>query len=83
MIDYTEFEENEDFMDVLEYLRFNCLASEWEVADGLDMDMDIVDEHFKLAQAIVSEEIMEGEVASYDADIALGFMDYLEDIDID
>ena len=31
MIDYTMYAENEDFMEILNYLRGDCIASECEV----------------------------------------------------
>lgn len=77
MVDYKKYEDNDDFMAILDYLRCESLADEYEVSETLDIDLETVNKHYSLAQAVVAEEIMDGETTNYDADIALGFMDYL------
>lgn len=77
MVDYKKFESDENFMAILNYLRSESLADEWEVSEILDIDLEIVNKHYRLAQSVVAEEIMNGETTNYDADIALEFMEYL------
>ncbi len=80
MVDYKKYENDEDFMDILNYLRCESLADKWEVAETLDIDLETVNKHFRLAQAVVAEEIANGECTNYDSDIAFGFMDYIDKI---
>ena len=81
MIDYTMYAENEDFMEILNYLRGDCIASECEVIDALDMDADIVEEHYKLAQAVVAEEIENGIIGDPEgaaiAELAMNFFSFM------
>lgn len=77
MVDYKKYENDDNFMAILNYLRCESLADEWEVSETLDINMEVVNNYFRLAQAVVAEEIMNGETTNYDADIALGFMDYI------
>ncbi len=77
MIDYKEYENNDDFMAILDYLRYESLADEWEVSETLDIDLETVNKHYRLAQAVVAEEIENEETTNYDSDVAFGFMDYL------
>ncbi len=76
MIDYKKFE-NDDFMAILDYLRYESLVDEYQVSETLDIDLETVNKYFRLAQSIVAEEIENGETTNYGADIALGFMVYL------
>jgi hypothetical protein len=78
MIDYNEHRDDEDFMTILDHLRHHCLDGECEVIDATDIGADTVYKHFRLAQAIVAEEIAAG--VEYDpkgAAHARGFMAYL------
>ncbi len=77
MVDYKKYENDEDFMAILDYLRCYSLANEWEVSETLDIDLEIVNKNYKLAQGVVAEEIANGECTHYDSDVALGFMDYI------
>ncbi len=77
MIDYKKFENDDNFIAILDYLRYESLTNEWEVSETLDIDLETVNKYFRLAQAVVAEEITNGKATNYDADIALGFMDYL------
>ena len=60
MINYDHLRDNDDFMRVLSAIRENCIATEYEIAEIADMDFDVVGEHYRLAQAIVAEEIDHG-----------------------
>lgn len=76
--DYAEYLENETFMDILDYIRGNCIATEDEVADGLDIPKSEVMPYYRIAQAMVSEELDRG--ISHDPEgesVARGFMDAL------
>lgn len=77
MIDYKKFENDDDFMSILDYLRYESLADEYQVSETLDIDLETANKHFRLAQAVVAEEIANGETTNYDSDVALGFIDYL------
>lgn len=81
MLDYKKHEDNDDFMAILDYLRGYSLADEWEVSEMLDIDLETVNKHYSLVQAVVTEEIANGETTNYDADVALGFIDYLGELD--
>jgi hypothetical protein len=35
-------------------LRCNSLADEWEVSETLDIDLEIVNKHYNLAQTVVA-----------------------------
>ncbi len=98
MVDYKKFENDDNFMAILNYLRCESLKEpdeqgrrsrfaqqnsehdEWEVSETLDIDIEVVNKYFRLAQAVVAEEIANGETTNYDSDIALGFMDYIDKI---
>lgn len=78
MIDYKKYENDETFNEILDFLRENCLASENEVADATDIDWKDIDQFYRLAQAIVAEELEQGEIIDEEGyEIATGFMDYL------
>ncbi len=78
MIDYKKYENDETFNEILDFLRENCLASEDEVADATDIDWKDIDRFYRLAQAIVAEELEQGEIIDEEGyEIATGFMDYL------
>ena len=78
MIDYKKYENDETFNEILDFLRENCLASEDEVADATDIDWKDIDQFYRLAQAIVAEELEQGEIIDQEGyEIATGFMDYL------
>ncbi len=77
MINYKKYENDDDFMSILDYLRCYSLAEPENIADELDIDIEIVNKYFNLAQAVVAEEIANGETTNDDSDVALGFMDYL------
>ena len=78
MIDYQKYMENEDFMEMLNYLRGNCLLDEDQMIDELDIDSEFIREHFNLIQAIVSEEIEASELNdAYGSDIAEGYVNSL------
>lgn len=78
MINYDHLRDNDDFMRVLSVIRENCIATEYEIAEIADMDFDVVGEHYRLAQAIVAEEIDHGIVQDpYGASVAQGFMAWL------
>lgn len=47
------------------------------ISEILDIDLEIVKKYYSIAQAIVAEEIQNGETTNYDSDVALGFIDYL------
>ncbi len=78
-INYKEYAENEDFMEMLNYLRENCLLDVDQMIDELDdIDPEFIREHFDLIQDIIAEEISEGEVNdAYGADIAEGYINTL------
>lgn len=78
-INYKEYAENEDFMEMLDYLRENYLLDVDQMIDELDdTDPEFIREHFDLIQDIVAEEISEGEVNdAYGADIAEGYINTL------
>lgn len=78
MLDYKKYEDNDDFMAILDYLRGYSLADEWEVSEMLDIELETVNKHYK-AQAVVAEEISKGETTNYDSDVALGYMTYIKD----
>ncbi|VEI13149.1 hypothetical protein [Trueperella bialowiezensis] len=78
MINYDEHKNNPDFMRILDEIRHNCLYVPEEVANATGLDVDVVNRHYSLAQAIVSEEIDNGIIYDpWGAAIAQGFMDYL------
>lgn len=78
MINDDHLRDNDDFMRVLSVVRDNCIATEYEIAEIEDMDFDVVGEHYRLAQAIVAEEIDHGIVHDpYGASVAQGFMTWL------
>ena len=78
MIDYEKYMENEDFMEMLDYLRGNCLLDEDQMIDELDIDPKFISEHFNLIQAIVAEEIQAGEINDANgSDIAEGYVNSL------
>lgn len=78
MSDYEKYKDDEDFVEILEYLRENVLASEDEVVDGTDLGWEIIDKYYSIAQAIVAEEIEEGQITdSEGVEIAYGYIDYL------
>ncbi|VEI13855.1 hypothetical protein [Trueperella bialowiezensis] len=60
MINYDQYKNDADFMTILNELRSNCLSSADEIVDRTDLDWDVVDQHFDLAQAIVAEELEHG-----------------------
>lgn len=75
MIDYSKYEDNEDFMEMLDYVRGNCLIDKDQLAEETDLDRELIDEHFDFIQAIVSEEIREGELHDADgSDVAEGYV---------
>lgn len=77
IVDYKKYENDENFMAILNYLRCESLVDEQEVTETLDINLEIVSKYFSLAQTVVVEEIINSETTNYDADIALGFMDYI------
>ncbi len=54
MVDYKKYENDDDFMSILEYLRCYSLANECEVSETLDIDLEIVNKYYKFAQAVVA-----------------------------
>lgn len=78
MIDYSNYEENEEFMEMLDYLRGNCLLDKDQLADETDIDREFIEEYFDFIQSIVSEEIREGEINdAYGSDVAEGYLNTL------
>ena len=78
MIDYSDYEENEEFMEMLDYLRGNCLLDKDQLADETDIDRAFIEEYFDFIQTIVSEEIREGEINdAYGSDVAEGYINRL------
>lgn len=78
MIDYSNYEENEEFMEMLDYLRGNCLLDKEQLADETDIDREFIEEYFDFIQSIVSEEIREGEINdAYGSDVAEGYLNTL------
>ena len=80
MIDYSAYKDDEDFMQLLEYVRENVLVCVDEIADGTDFDREFIEKHFRLIQAIVSEELMAGNIKDeYGAEVVNGFINTLID----
>ena len=78
MIDYSDYEENEEFMEMLDYLRGNCLLDKDQLADETDIDREFIEEHLGFIQSIVSEEIRGGEINdAYGLDVAEGYVNNL------
>lgn len=78
MIDYSMYENDEDFMDMLDYVRANCLIDKDQLSNETDFDTELIEKHFDFIQAIVSEEIEEGELHdAFGSDIAKGYIDSL------
>jgi len=78
MIDYQDYRQDGDFMTILNYIRYNCLAAEDEVADGTSLDLALVRKHYRLAQAIVAEELDHGiEYDPWGASMVRNLTDYL------
>jgi hypothetical protein len=78
MINYDKFRDDEDFMEILDFLRERCTACEDEVADATDIDFKVVKKHFNLAQAIVAEEIDHGEINDPEGwEVVQGSEDYI------
>lgn len=78
MIDYSNYEENEEFMEMLDYLRGNWLLDKEQLADETDIDREFIEEYFDFIQSIVSEEIREGEINdAYGSDVAEGYLNTL------
>ena len=78
MIDYSDYEENEEFMEMLDYLRGNCLLDKDQLIDETDFEIDLIEKYFNLIQSIVSEEIRLGEINDADgAEVAKGYVNSL------
>ena len=72
------YRDTEEYQDILEYLRCNCVSTKDEVCDDLDFRYSLVDLYFDEIQAIVAEEIAQGKICDpWGYELMCGFMDYL------
>lgn len=72
------YKETEEYQEILDYFRCNCLSTPDEIADGLDCRISLVELYYKEMQTMIAEEIARGEI--YDPwgyEIMSGYMDEL------